>query len=320
MLKVACAIIRNDDDLVLVVQRDKDTDHPLEWEFPGGKIRRGESEGDAVIREIDEELSMDIVIVESLEPVEYNYGFKKIKLFPLVCDTLTDKPLLHEHSDFRWVKAPELEAVDLCGADKHVASDYVNNYVSGEDIPENNYGLEELSDKEKQKVKDTLSRKGGVGACEVLADACITNPKLLKLLVDFSFSNDTTLAFRASYSITKAEEKIPGLSEEYYPLFVQKLGVLNNESVIRAFLKILAAYDFTRFEEKHHGIIAERCFYWLRDNNTAIAIRVYSMENLLKLSLIYPDLRNELYSTVLQVMENASAGIKSRGKQILKQL
>jgi len=44
------------------------------------------------------------------------------------------------------------------------------------------------------------------------------------------------------------------------------------------------------------------------------------MENLFRLSLIYPDLRNELHSTILQVMENGSAGIKSRGKKILKKL
>ena len=320
MLDVACALIRNDDELVLVVQRDEETDHPLQWEFPGGKIRKGESPGDAVAREIDEELSMDIVIVDSLQPVEYDYGFKKIRLFPLVCDTLSDEPVLHEHADYKWLSLSELRDVDLCGADKIVAAAYAVRHAPVEDKPGMTDRVEELGDEEKQEVKDMLSDKGGIGACDILADGCISNPSLLKALADFSLSDDTTLAFRASYTITKAEEKFPGFSEKYYPLFVQKLSILKNESVIRSFLKILSDYDHERLGETCHGILAESCFSWLRDVNTAVAIRVYAMENLFRLSLIYPDLRNELHSTILQVMENGSAGIKSRGKKILKKL
>lgn len=128
MLNVACAVIRNDDELVLVVQRDKETDHPLQWEFPGGKIRMGESAGDAVIREIDEELSMDIVLLDRLSPVVYDYGFKKIRLFALVCDTFPGNPVLHEHAAFKWVKPSELEAMELCGADMLVAAAYLKRF------------------------------------------------------------------------------------------------------------------------------------------------------------------------------------------------
>ena len=66
MINVTCAIIRNEEEKVLVVQRGLLTDHPLKWEFPGGKIDPGESETECIIREIDEELSMDIVIVGRL--------------------------------------------------------------------------------------------------------------------------------------------------------------------------------------------------------------------------------------------------------------
>ncbi len=40
MINVTCAIIRNEDDEVLVVQRGEATDHPFKWEFPGGKVNR----------------------------------------------------------------------------------------------------------------------------------------------------------------------------------------------------------------------------------------------------------------------------------------
>ena len=53
MIDVCCAIIRNDDAEILIVQRGKQTDHPLKWEFPGGKIKKSESPEDIVIREVD---------------------------------------------------------------------------------------------------------------------------------------------------------------------------------------------------------------------------------------------------------------------------
>ena len=62
MINVTCAVIRNEDNEVLIVQREELTDHPLKWEFPGGKVHQDEGEEDCIIREIKEELSMDIVI------------------------------------------------------------------------------------------------------------------------------------------------------------------------------------------------------------------------------------------------------------------
>ena len=81
MINVTCAIIKNEENEVLVVQRGKKSDHPFKWEFPGGKINEGETEEDCIIREIREELFMDIVIRSRLRPVSHDYGNKKIHLF-----------------------------------------------------------------------------------------------------------------------------------------------------------------------------------------------------------------------------------------------
>ena len=56
MIDVTCAIIRNEDNEVLIVRRGEKTDHPFKWEFPGGKIIHDESNEECVIREISEEL------------------------------------------------------------------------------------------------------------------------------------------------------------------------------------------------------------------------------------------------------------------------
>jgi len=318
MIDVCCAIIRNEEAEVLVVQRAEDTDHPLEWEFPGGKIRKQESPENGIIREIDEELAMDIIIIDSLEKVEYDYGIKQVRLFPLVCDTLSDDPVLTEHADFKWLRPSELENLNLCLADVIVARQYLETY--GEAEAEILDPEDSVTDAQSLEIKEMLSVKGGYNACDVLAENIIRRPALLKLLINYSLSGNAQLAFRASYCISKAEEKSPGVSENFYGLFAESLQKLNKEPVIRAFLKILNNYDFRLLSEKHRGIIADCCFGWLNSSESAVAIKVYSMNSLYKLSLIYPELLNELKSSVVQAMEEGSAGIKARGRHILKLL
>lgn len=321
MIDVCCAIIRNDDGEILVVQRGEHTDHPLKWEFPGGKIKESESYTDSIIREVDEELAMDIIITDQLSGVEYDYGIKKIRLFPMVCDTLTDEPVLTEHVDFKWIDPIALQDIALCEADILVARQYLDKYnpyiTSNEEKIEETGGL---SHENMQQIREMLSERGGYDVCDILAENILENQHVLALLVDCSFSKDKQLAFRASYCITKAEEKAPGISEKYYGIFAESLMKLDNESVIRAFLKILNTYDFKKLNENHHGCIADSCFQWLNSGRSAIAIKAYSMEALYKLSFIYPELSTELKSSILRVMEDGSAGIIARGKQILKLL
>jgi len=125
MIEVTCAIIRNSDGKVLIVQRGENSDHPFKWEFPGGKTRQGESHQECIVREIKEELSLDVVICAQLEPVEYDYGFRHIRLIPFVCHMDKEEPVLNEHIAYRWTGAGELSGVDFQEADSLVAEKYL---------------------------------------------------------------------------------------------------------------------------------------------------------------------------------------------------
>lgn len=136
MISVTCAIIRSEENEVLVVQRGEATDHPLKWEFPGGKLLPGETEEECIIREVEEELSMEIVICGKLPEVEHDYGQKKIKLIPFICDTLDELPFLSEHLDYKWLLAIELLSVDFSKADVFVAKSYLER-IKAKKIPIN---------------------------------------------------------------------------------------------------------------------------------------------------------------------------------------
>ncbi len=63
IVPVLAAIILNHDGSVLLAQRRPDKTNPLKWEFPGGKVKEGESEKEALKREI-KELDVDMYYIE----------------------------------------------------------------------------------------------------------------------------------------------------------------------------------------------------------------------------------------------------------------
>lgn len=320
MIPVTCAIIRNEDDEILVVQRGEKTDHPYKWEFPGGKLRDGESDEMCIIREIKEELSMEIIICSRFEPVVYDYGHKRIKLIPFVCDTLDELPVLSEHTDFKWIAPENLRTVDLCEADVLVADRYIKTQVR--DTADNecftdSEQSEELDSELKQMINSMMSSQ----EAEWIATSAVVNPELFRKLLDYSFKGDQKLSFRASWTLTKACEKFPELIYPHLGRMIEGLKEIDNESTERSFMKILSMTDLKRVSERHQGILADHCFNALRSGFSAIAIKAYSMEIIYHLALIYPDLAHELSSTIKMLQgEDTAAGIIARGQIILKKL
>ena len=119
MTEVTCAIIIREGN-ILVTQRSESMPHPLKWEFPGGKIKEGESVEEAIRREILEELGILVKVERLLPSVPHNYGSMPIKLIPLVCKIVEGHVILNEHKSYRWVALDQLDEVDWLEADKGV--------------------------------------------------------------------------------------------------------------------------------------------------------------------------------------------------------
>lgn len=119
MLRVTCAIIIYNQK-ILVTQRGEYSDHPFQWEFPGGKVANLESLENAVKREILEELALEIIILREMIPVKYDYGFKQIELFPYLCSIKSDEIKLSEHHDFKWVTLEQMQKLNFSAADRQL--------------------------------------------------------------------------------------------------------------------------------------------------------------------------------------------------------
>ena len=123
---VACAIIRDARGNILATQRSMSMSLPLKWEFPGGKVESGETYEQAIIREISEELSINILVIKGLEEVRHEYPEVIVTLIPFLCSITDGQLKLNEHHAFNWINPVNLLDLDWAEADIPVVKNYLN--------------------------------------------------------------------------------------------------------------------------------------------------------------------------------------------------
>jgi 8-oxo-dGTP diphosphatase len=112
---VAAAVIE-EEGRFLVTRRLEGTHLAGLWEFPGGKMADGESHSQALIRELREELDVDVDVGERIFNVEHAYDDRTIALHFYRCTLRgTPRPLLGQ--EMRWVARAALDALDFPPAD-----------------------------------------------------------------------------------------------------------------------------------------------------------------------------------------------------------
>jgi 8-oxo-dGTP diphosphatase len=122
---VAAVIVNN--EKVLCVQRDTTKYDYLsyKYEFPGGKVEKGETLEAALTREIREELRMDITINRHFLTVEHAYPDFNITLHCYLCSCENTHLTLTEHIDAKWMPIDLIATLDWAEADIQVVDKIV---------------------------------------------------------------------------------------------------------------------------------------------------------------------------------------------------
>ncbi|MCK9548584.1 MAG: (deoxy)nucleoside triphosphate pyrophosphohydrolase [Sphaerochaeta sp.] len=115
-IEVAAAVII-EESRVFAAQRSPIGPLGGKWEFPGGKLEADESAGDAVVRELLEELGTVIVVRRALMTVHHQYPGFFITMHALLCERIEGDLVLTEHQQSRWLSKDELYTLDWAEAD-----------------------------------------------------------------------------------------------------------------------------------------------------------------------------------------------------------
>lgn len=127
-VRVTCAVIVRDGK-VLATRRGPGMDRSGLWEFPGGKVRDGEGDAACLVREIEEELALQVHPVRRLEANAHRYpDGVHIVLVPFLCRLTAGVLSPAEHSACRWCDREALAALDWCPADAPVVQRVVREW------------------------------------------------------------------------------------------------------------------------------------------------------------------------------------------------
>ena len=115
-IEVSAALIFRDGQL-LITQRHAKSHLGGLWEFPGGKLEAGETFEQCLVREIREELGVEIAVGEMFEEVAHRYPEKSVHLKFFICRVVSGEPQPLDCAAVKWVKQTELADFEFPAAD-----------------------------------------------------------------------------------------------------------------------------------------------------------------------------------------------------------
>ncbi len=118
IINVSVAVLINVDDQVLIAKRSANQHQGNKWEFPGGKVEVGETSQEALRREIDEELGVQIQSAEFITQIIHTYtsdndADKTVQLDVFVVKDWSGEIIGKENQPIRWVNKNALVKYDF---------------------------------------------------------------------------------------------------------------------------------------------------------------------------------------------------------------
>lgn len=166
--------------------------------------------------------------------------------------------------------------------------------------------------------KERLGQGHSKEITQSIVNEVCTHPKKMDELMQIFVEGPMRITQRAAWPLGFIAQQKPDLLTKYYDILIDELHNANNHDAVKR--NILRALQYTKIPPQYQGKILNRCFDFLLDSNQPIAIHAFSMTVAHNLSKEYPDIIPELKSSIELIMPNGSAGIKSRGNKILKQI
>jgi 8-oxo-dGTP diphosphatase len=138
MITVVAAVIGRSDRRLLIGQRRKNDSSPLKWEFPGGKVRDGESPEAALARELQEELGVTLVKAVELGRVRHQYaGTPELEIRFFAAAIAESELVPRTFEKTAWALPKELGDYDFLAANRELIAQLATGRIKPAEILEN---------------------------------------------------------------------------------------------------------------------------------------------------------------------------------------
>jgi 8-oxo-dGTP diphosphatase len=114
---VVAAALYDREGRVLIAERPPGKHMAGRWEFPGGKVDRGESEAQALARELREELGVEVTASRPFMRLAHSYGDRDVELSMWVVDSYEGEPRSLDGQRLKWVQPALLATENILEAD-----------------------------------------------------------------------------------------------------------------------------------------------------------------------------------------------------------
>ena len=118
-INVVAAVIKKN-NLFLLANRSFEAGSPGIWEFPGGKVEENETFVSALIREIEEELSLKIQVGDKITSIDLSTSDKDISVHYFYAFIVSGHINLNVHSEFKWVARDQLSGLNYIDGDRYI--------------------------------------------------------------------------------------------------------------------------------------------------------------------------------------------------------
>jgi hypothetical protein len=152
---------------------------------------------------------------------------------------------------------------------------------------------------------------------DFVADIVNNRPELVAQLWEIYLAMEEPVSRRAAWIIDTASEDKPHWVISFLPELVKKLPAFNHDGLKRHALRMIARTPFPKGQE---GELMNIAFEWLLSAVESVAVKMYCIQILYRLSATEPDILQELYDTIEFQMADGTPGFRSIGSKMMQQI
>lgn len=168
-----------------------------------------------------------------------------------------------------------------------------------------------------QNLRELLLKGNSRSYTDFVADIVNKRPELVGELWKIYLAMEEPVSRRAAWIIDTATENKPDWVSPFLPGLIEKLPSFNHDGLKRHALRMIARMPFPPGRE---GELMNIAFEWLLNTTESVAVKMYCIQVLYRLSASEPDILQELYDTIEFQMADGTPGFKSMGSKLMHQI